>query len=52
MVRCPVSTKSLEYLPISDAVWKVDLVGWDTGKMISCVNYEEQVLPSYRKQNK
>lgn len=48
MNRCPVSTETLEFMPISDAVWKMDLVGWDTGKMLSCVNYEEQVLASYR----
>lgn len=49
MVRCPVDNKSLEYLPLSDAVWKVLLTGWDTGKKIACVDFEEQIVASYKK---
>lgn len=49
MVKCPISNKSLEYLPVSDAVWKVLLTGWDTGKKVACVEYEEQVVASYKR---
>lgn len=49
MVKCPIDNKSLEYLPLSDAIWKVLLTGWDTGKKVACVEFEEQILASYKK---
>lgn len=51
MVKCPVSKKSLEYLPVSDAVWKVLLTGWDTGRQVACVDFEEQVVASYKRKH-
>ncbi|KAJ8956537.1 hypothetical protein NQ318_019260 [Aromia moschata] len=40
---CPINTDFLRFLPISDAVWKVELRGYDLDTTLSCVEFEMQV---------
>ncbi|KAJ8985091.1 hypothetical protein NQ317_019776 [Molorchus minor] len=43
LVNCPIKSDFLRYLPVSDALWKVIMWGYDLDEPISCVDMEMQV---------
>ncbi|XP_074038540.1 uncharacterized protein isoform X2 [Leptinotarsa decemlineata] len=49
LVKCPMKTDSLKYIPFSDALWKMRFKGFDQGKLISCVDLELQIVSSTKR---
>ncbi|KAH0808994.1 hypothetical protein GEV33_013797 [Tenebrio molitor] len=46
-----VTPDFLNYLPVGDALWKVQMDGYDRGKKITCVSVVIQIVPFYVKRS-
>lgn len=51
ILKLPISSDFMKYLPVNDALWRVKLEGYDHGKDVSCVELDMQIVPFLRNKN-
>ncbi|GJQ77130.1 hypothetical protein Trydic_g23697 [Trypoxylus dichotomus] len=50
--KLPITTEFMKFMPMSDALWRTQLTGWDAGRYLCCVDLDLQIVPSYGNKNR